>query len=182
MTSDEQAREVEASLADEPEVRQAIADGARDAVAGVVGEHPGSPLAWAELADLADSEGRALDAFAYATVAADLAREQLAARGWEPGSPVLWADEPNRAYLRALDAQRRAATALGLDERAATLAADLAAADPEAPARIASEFTPTQLITIVSPDDAFTPGTASTEASVGDPIAASDAAASNGDD
>ena len=61
-------------LADEPEVR--------GHVAGVVVEHPASPLAWAELADLADSESRALDAFAYAVVAVDLAREQLASSGW----------------------------------------------------------------------------------------------------
>lgn len=126
----------------------------RDAVAAVVAEHPGSPLAWAELADHADSEGRPLDAFAYATVAADLAREQLASGGWQPGASVPWAAEPNRAYLRALDAQRRAALALGLDDRVSALADELATADPEAPARIASEFTPTQLIPIVSPGDA----------------------------
>ncbi|WP_165314299.1 DUF3151 family protein [Agromyces protaetiae] len=188
MTPDGTPAQNEVGLPAEPDVREALDASARDAVARVVGAHPGSPLAWAELADHADSEGRALDAFAYATVAADLAREQLAARGWEPGSSVPWADEPNRAYLRALDAQRRAAVALGLDDRATTVADELAAADPEAPARIASEFTPTQLITIVSPSDAFEPtyvsseASASTEASVGDPIAAPDAAASNGDD
>ena len=118
MSADESAPENEASLADEPEVRQALAEADRASVASVVAGHPSSPLAWAELADLADSEGHSIEAFAFAAVAVDLAREQLAASGWTPGSPVPWSDEPNRAYLRALDAQRRAALALGLDGQA----------------------------------------------------------------
>ena len=150
VTANESATEGEASLADEPEVRQALAEADRASVASVVAGHPSSPLAWAELADLADSEGHAMDAFAYAAVAVDFAREQLTASGWEPGAAVPWSDEPNRAYLRALDAQRRAALALGLDDQAARLAEELASADAEAPARIASEFTPTQLMPIVA--------------------------------
>ncbi|MFB9308346.1 hypothetical protein BJY17_002186 [Agromyces hippuratus] len=180
MTPDQSAPEPEPSLADEPEVRQAIADGDRASVAAVVTGHPSSPLAWTELADLADSEGRTLESFAFASVAADLAREQLTAGGWQPGDPVSWSDEPNRAYLRALDTQRRAAEGLGLDERAARLADELATADPEAPARIASEFTPTQLITIVGGAAVLFEPAASAEAIVGDPIAepaATDAAA-----
>lgn len=149
MTQDESAPDTEASLVDEPEVRQALAEADRASVASVVAEHPSSPLAWAELADLADSEANPIGAFAFAAVAVDLAREQLTASGWTPGDPVPWSDERNRAYLRALDAQRRAATQLGLDDHASRLADELAAADAEAPARIASEFTPTQLMPIV---------------------------------
>ncbi|MEF3404624.1 DUF3151 family protein [Agromyces sp. CCNWLW203] len=180
MTPDQSAPEPEASLADEPEVRQALAEGDRASVAAVVAAHPSSPLAWTELADLADSEGRTIESFAFASVAADLAREQLIAGGWQPGDPVPWSDEPNRAYLRALDTQRRAADGLGLDERAARLADELATADPEAPARIASEFTPTQLITIVGGAAVLFEPATSAEAIVGDPIAepaATDAAA-----
>ncbi|GAA1828554.1 DUF3151 family protein [Agromyces salentinus] len=150
MTADESVPEREAGLVDEPEVREALATADRGAVASVVSEHPSSPLAWAELADLADSEGNAIGAFAYASVAVDLAQEQLAASGWEPGAAVPWSDEPNRAYLRALDAKRRAATQLGLDELVGRLADELASADASAPARIASEYTPTQVITIVT--------------------------------
>jgi hypothetical protein len=148
VTADQSALEPGTSLADEPEVRQELAQGDRASVAGVVVSHPSSPLAWTELADIADSEGRWLEAFAFASVAVDLAREQLAASGWTQGSPVPWRDEPNRAYLRGLDTQRRAAGHLGLHEKAAQLADELAVADAEAPARIASEFTPTQLITL----------------------------------
>jgi len=180
VTADESPHEAEASLVDEPDVRRELADGDRSSVAGVVSGHPSSPLAWTELADIADSEGRTIEAFAFAAVAADLAREQLAESGWHPGDPVAWSDERNRPYLRALDTQRRAADGLGLDERAARLADELATADSEAPARIASEFTPTQLITIVGGAAVLFEPATSAEAIVGDPIAepaATDAAA-----
>ena len=181
MTADESAPEGQASLADEPEVRQALAQADRASVASVVAGHPSSPLAWAELADLADSEGHSIEAFAFAAVAVDLAREQLAASGWTPGSPVPWSDEPNRAYLRALDAQRRAALALGLDGQAARLAEELASADAEAPARIASEFTPTQLMPVVAAAGLFAP-TAATEAYAGEPVAEPTAVDAAGED
>ncbi|WP_248305506.1 DUF3151 family protein [Agromyces sp. H66] len=181
MTQDESAPDTEASLVDEPEVRQALAEADRASVASVVAEHPSSPLAWAELADLADSEGTPISAFAFAAVAVDLAREQLTASGWSPGAPVPWSDEPNRAYLRALDAQRRAAMQLGLDDRAARLADELAAADAEAPARIASEFTPTQLMPIVGTAGLFEASTG-TEAHTGEPIEEPHAADAAGED
>ncbi|MGR0218399.1 DUF3151 family protein [Agromyces sp. ZXT2-6] len=182
MTQEQTPPEAEAVLADEPEVRQALTGAERADVAGVVGDHPASPLAWAELADLADSEGRALDAFAYAVVAVDLAREQLQASGWRAGDPVPWSEEPNRAYLRALDAERRAAARLGLDGRAGRAASDLEAADAEAPARIASEFTPTQVITVVGPAAAVFAPAADTEARTGEPIAEPNAADAAGED
>jgi len=169
VTADETAPERETGLADEPEVREALATADRGAVAEVVAEHPSSPLAWAELADLADSEGNSIASYAYATVAVDLAEEQLAASGWEPGAAVPWSDEPNRAYLRALDAKRRAASALGLDTQVARLAGELSSADAEAPGRIASEFTPTQVITIVSQAQLFEQAEAT--ATTGDPLA-----------
>ncbi|GAA1757046.1 DUF3151 family protein [Agromyces humatus] len=181
MTPEESAPASGALLADEPQVRQALADADRSSVVGVVASHPTSPLAWTELADLADSEGRPIEAFAYAAVAVELASEQLTLGGWQPGTAVPWSAEPNRAYLRALDTQRRAAEQLGLDERAQRLADELASADAEAPARIASEFTPTQLITIVSSDDAFAPSS-STSAHDGEPLAEPAVADAAGED
>ncbi|MGR2752620.1 DUF3151 family protein [Agromyces arachidis] len=182
MTQEQTPPEAEAVLADEPEVRQALTGADRADVAGVVTEHPGSPLAWAELADLADSEGRALDAFAYAVVAVDLARAQLQASGWRAGDPVRWSEEPNRAYHRALDAERRAAARLGLADRADRAASDLEAADAEAPARIASEFTPTQVITVVGASAALFAPAVDTEARTGDPVAEPTAADAAGED
>lgn len=181
VTPDQPAPGTPASLADEPEVRQALARAGRASLAAVVAEHPSSALAWTELADVADSEGRVIEAFAYAAIAVDLAREQLAASGWSDGSPVPWSEEPNRAYLRALDAQRRAAEQLGLRDRADRLSHELAAADAEAPARIASEFTPTQLITIVSAGAVFQAATG-TEAHTGEPLAEPAAVDAAGED
>ncbi len=180
VAADEPA-EHEPALADDPEVRQAISEVDRASVASVVARHPSSPLAWAELADVADSEGRWVESFAYAAMAVDLAREQLAARGWTPGSRVPWSTEANRAYLRALDAKRRAALQLGLEERAARLADELESADAEAPARIRSEFTPTQLMTIVGAGSLFDP-TSGTEAHSGEPLADPTAADAAGED
>jgi len=181
VTADESALEPGASLADEPEVRQELAQGDRASVAGVVASHPSSPLAWTELADIADSEGRHLESFAFASVAVELAKEQLAASGWTQGSPVPWSDEPNRAYLRGLDTQRRAAARLGLDDRAARAADELAAADAEAPARIASEFTPTQLMPVITmPAEAAS--ATQTEARAGEEPAAPSAVDAAGED
>ncbi len=170
MAADESSPEQRASLADEPEVRQALAEADRASVASVVTQHPSSPLAWTELADLADSEGHAIEAYAFAAVAVEFACEQLRESGWAPGSPVPWSNEPNRAYLRALDAQRRAAAQLGLDGQARRLAEELASADPDAPARIASEFTPTQLMPIVASAGLFVP-VSETVAYAGEPLA-----------
>ena len=181
VTANESAHEGEASLADEPEVRQALAEADRASVASVVAGHPSSPLAWAELADLADSEGHSIEAYAFAAVAVDLAREQLAGSGWQAGQAVPWSDEPNRAYLRALDAQRRAALALGLDDQAARLGDELASADAEAPARIASEFTPTQLMPIVASAGLFEPATGF-DAHPGEPLAEPTAVDAAGED
>jgi Protein of unknown function (DUF3151) len=181
VTANDSAHEGEASLADEPEVRQALAEADRASVASVVAGHPSSPLAWAELADLADSEGHSIEAYAFAAVAVDLAREQLSGSGWQAGGSVPWSDEPNRAYLRALDAQRRAALALGLHDQAARLADELASADAEAPARIASEFTPTQLMPIVASAGRFEPATGF-DAHPGEPLAEPTAVDAAGED
>jgi hypothetical protein len=170
VTADQTSPSSVPSLADEPEVRRALAERERGAVDEVVAEHPSSPLAWAELADVADSNGRPVEAFAYAVVAVELACEQLREAGWEPGAPVSWSEEPNRAYLRALDAQRRAAVALGLGGRAERLAGELRAADTEAPARIASEFTPTQILSLADVEAAVRRETSTPSAATGDEV------------
>ncbi|WP_353807904.1 DUF3151 family protein [Agromyces sp. SYSU T00194] len=148
MSADETNGRTERYLPDETAVREALQGGGRSEVAGIVGAHPQSPLAWAELADIADSEGRVTDSYASATVAVDRAREALREVGWQPGDAVPWAHEPNRAYLRALDAKRRAANVLGIAAEAVAAAEELAAADADAQMRIASEFTPTQVISL----------------------------------
>lgn len=138
-----------ARLPDEPEVRTALDQSARGTVVDVVAAHPSSPLAWAERADEADSEGHVIDSYAYATVAVEFACRAMRQSGWEPGEPVPWSEEPNRPYLRALDAKRRAAKRLGLTDEADRLTEELSSADAGAAARIASEYTPTQAMSVI---------------------------------
>ncbi|MCI2956459.1 DUF3151 family protein [Agromyces atrinae] len=152
MTSDNTEAQNALSLDGDEAVREELSRAGRDGVAEVTRQHPDSPLAWVELADIASSEQRHLDAYAYATVAADLARQRFAADGWVAGEPVAWNTEHNRPYHRALHTARRAAVALGLTGAASALAADLESADVDASSRIDSEFTPTQVITIITPE------------------------------
>ncbi|WP_165307973.1 hypothetical protein, partial [Agromyces binzhouensis] len=74
------------------------------------------------------------------------------------------------------------AARLGLDDRAARAASALEAADAEAPARIASEFTPTQVITVVGAAAGLIAPIVGTEARTGEPIAEPDAADAAGED
>ena len=77
--------------------------------------------------------------------------------GWQPGDrrAVVRRAQP-RLPARPRRAAPRRRSRLGLDDQAARLAEELASADAEAPARIASEFTPTQLMPIVASDRAST--------------------------
>ncbi|KQX04953.1 MULTISPECIES: DUF3151 family protein [unclassified Leifsonia] len=138
-------------VADDEVVRTLVSSVHRDALPGFVLAHSTSPLAWAELADIAHSEGREVEAYAYATVAHRRGLELPEAAGWSDGDAVSWTDAPNQAVLRAAYALRRAAAAIGLVFEADALGEFLASADPDAVARIESEHTATQFITIIPP-------------------------------
>ncbi|WP_167756870.1 DUF3151 family protein [Leifsonia flava] len=148
-SDDERAASVVVS--DDEVVRTLISSVHREALPGFVLAHSTSPLAWAELADIAHSEGREVEAYAYATVAHRRGLELLEAAGWTEGDPISWTDTPNQAVLRAAYALRRAAAAIGLVFEADALSAFLLSADPDAIARIESEHTATQFITIIPP-------------------------------
>ncbi|MET0974298.1 MAG: DUF3151 family protein [Leifsonia sp.] len=139
-------------VADDEVVRTLIGSVHREALPGFVLAHAPSPLAWAELADIAHSEGRELDAYAYATVAHQRGLELLVAAGWSDGERIAWTEAANQAVLRAAYALRRAAAAIGLVYEADALSAFLESADPDAVSRIESEHTATQLITIIPPE------------------------------
>ncbi|KQP00880.1 hypothetical protein ASF30_21940 [Leifsonia sp. Leaf264] len=138
-------------VADDEVVRSLISSVHREALPGFVLAHVTSPLAWAELADVAHSEGREVEAYAYATVAHKRGLELLEAAGWSEGDAISWSDASNRAVLRAAYALHAAAAAIGLVFEADALSGFLAAADPTAVARIESEHTATQFITIIPP-------------------------------
>lgn len=102
----------------------------------VAREHPSSPLAWAALADLADADGRVIEAYAFARVGYHRGLDALRKSGWRGAGPVPWSHEPNRGVLRALYALRRSAAAIGETDEVERITDFLNGADPEAIAAI----------------------------------------------
>jgi hypothetical protein len=90
---------------------------AGDAPGVVVRRHPGSPTAWAALADQAgDDAADDLTVYAYARVGYHRSLDLLRRNGWKGHGPVPWEHEPNRGFLRCLATLALAARAIGEDE------------------------------------------------------------------
>jgi hypothetical protein len=105
----------------------AAESGRRAAVAEVAARWPTFLDAWAQLARLARDD---VEAYAYARVGYHRGLDALRGAGWRPGSRVRWSQEENRGFLRALDALRAAAEAIGEDEEAQRCARFLTDLDP----------------------------------------------------
>lgn len=103
-------------LPDEPEVRRALESGAGPY--DVVRSFPASSLVWADLADEAYAQGRAVESYAYARAGYHRGLDALRRAGWRGHGPVPWDHAPNRGFLRCLHALARAATEFGEDEEA----------------------------------------------------------------
>jgi Protein of unknown function (DUF3151) len=85
-----------------------------DPPADVVRRHPGSPTAWAALADLAGEQGADIvTVYAYARVGYHRSLDLLRRNGWKGHGPVPWEHEPNRGFLRCLATLALAARAIG---------------------------------------------------------------------
>jgi Protein of unknown function (DUF3151) len=82
----------------------------RDAVAAVAARDPRCLQAWAALAELTNDP---VERYAYARVGYHRGLDALRAAGWRGSGYVRWRHEPNRGFLRSLDALRRAASELG---------------------------------------------------------------------
>ncbi len=97
------------------EAAAALAPGERRAaVAAVAAQDPRCLQAWADLAELASDP---VESYAYARVGYHRGLDALRAAGWRGSGYVRWRYDSNRGFLRALDALRRAAAAIGeLDE------------------------------------------------------------------
>ncbi|MBV9830655.1 MAG: DUF3151 domain-containing protein, partial [Marmoricola sp.] len=89
----------------------ASGDGPHD----VVRRHPGSPLAWATLAEqaLADGDTDDVTAYAFARVGYHRSLDLLRRNGWKGHGPVPWEHEPNRGFLTCLGLLALAAKAIG---------------------------------------------------------------------
>lgn len=97
---------------------------------------PASPLAWALAAEDAYSEGRALEAYAFARVGYHRGLDSLRRGGWKGQGPVPWSHEPNRGVLLAFYALRRSAHQIGEMNEVDRLTDLLRDSDPDAIAQI----------------------------------------------
>jgi len=100
----------------------------RAAVAQVVAAHPAFLDGWARLAGLARDD---VEAYAYARVGYHRGLDALRGAGWRGSGYVRWTHETNRGFLRALDALRAAAAAIGEEPEAERCSVFLHQLDPE---------------------------------------------------
>ncbi|MGH3612643.1 MAG: DUF3151 domain-containing protein [Pseudonocardia sp.] len=107
-------------------------DGGADP-AKVAAAHPTSSIAWATLAEAALADGATIAGYAYARTGYHRGLDRLRRSGWKGFGPVPWSHEPNRGFLRALAALRRAAEAIGETDEAERCATLLHESDPDAP-------------------------------------------------
>ncbi len=100
----------------------------RAAVAEVVAAHPAYLDGWAQLSRLARDD---VEAYAYARVGYHRGLDALRGAGWRGSGYVRWAHRTNRGFLRALDALRSSAAAIGEEPEAERCAVFLRQLDPE---------------------------------------------------
>ncbi|MEV4507883.1 DUF3151 domain-containing protein [Dactylosporangium sp. NPDC049525] len=122
----------------EPEAaaKLAAAAGSDKDVKEVAAAHPTFSAAWAELAELALADGEPVTAYAYARTGYHRGLDQLRRSGWRGAGPVPWSHEPNRGFLRALNALGLAAEVIGEQEEAERCAQFLNDSDPAATAAL----------------------------------------------
>jgi hypothetical protein len=82
----------------------------RAALARVAAAYPRLLAAWAALAELAADD---VEGYAYARVGYHRGLDALRGAGWRGSGYVRWRYESNRGFLRALDALRARAGAIG---------------------------------------------------------------------
>jgi hypothetical protein len=100
----------------------------RAAVAEIVRVYPAFLDGWARLSGLARDD---IEAYACARVGYHRGLDALRGAGWRGSGYVRWAHEANRGFLRALDALRAAAAAIGEEAEAERCALFLRQLDPE---------------------------------------------------
>jgi hypothetical protein len=98
-------------LPGDPEAEAELLAGDNPAI--VAAAHPTASVAWAELAEEALDEDRAITAYAYARTGYHRGLDQLRRNGWKGFGPVPFSHEPNRGFLRCVAALARAADSIG---------------------------------------------------------------------
>jgi hypothetical protein len=79
----------------------------------VAAAHPAASVAWAQLAEDALADDKAVTAYAYARTGYHRGLDQLRRNGWKGFGPVPYEHEPNRGFLRCVAALARAADTIG---------------------------------------------------------------------
>lgn len=103
----------------------------RAALAALAASRPRYLDAWAALAETAAAAGETVESYAYARVGYHRGLDALRAAGWRGSGYVRWSAVDNRGFLRALDALRAAAAAIGEDEEEARCGLFLLQLDPD---------------------------------------------------
>ena len=107
-------------LPGDPEAEAELDAGENAAI--VAAAHPSASVAWAELAEQALDDDKAVTAYAYARTGYHRGLDQLRRNGWKGFGPVPFFHEPNRGFLRCVAALARAADIIGeTDEQARCL-------------------------------------------------------------
>ncbi|MBB5786708.1 DUF3151 domain-containing protein [Jiangella mangrovi] len=126
----------ETLLPDDPAAREALESGIDPAT--VAAAHPAYSPAWAALADRAFAAGDPVTSYAFARTGYHRGLDQLRRAGWRGQGPIPWAHEPNRGFLRSLNALGRAAEAIGETDEATRCAQFLRDSSEEAAAALSA--------------------------------------------
>ena len=98
----------------------------------VAAAHPSASVVWAELAERALDDDKAVTAYAYARTGYHRGLDLLRRNGWKGFGPVPYAHEPNRGFLRCVAALARAADLIGETDEVARCGDLLDDCDPSA--------------------------------------------------
>lgn len=105
---------------------------AGQAPAAVAAAHPDSLAAWGALSELALDDSRVVEGYAYARTGYHRGLDALRRSGWKGNGLVPWSHEPNRGFLRSLNALAVSSALLGDQVEADRCAAFLRDSDPAA--------------------------------------------------
>jgi len=96
----------------------------------VAAGHPTSSAAWAALAEAALAANSIVEGYAYARTGYHRGLDALRRAGWKGQGPIPWSHEPNRGFLRSLQALRQAALEIGESDEVERITHFLHDSDP----------------------------------------------------
>ena len=96
----------------------------------VAAAHPTSSAAWASLAEAALAANSVVEGYAFARTGYHRGLDALRRAGWKGQGPIPWSHEPNRGFLRALQALRQAALEIGESDEVERITHFLHDSDP----------------------------------------------------